>query len=144
MKGASVENALEAIVGYTCLNDVSSREVQFADGQWTRGKSFDTFCPIGPRVGSRDEIGAPQALRISCRVNGDTVQDATTADMIFAEIVSFVSAAITLEPGDLIATGTPPSVALGQTNPRYLQPDDEVEVEIDRIEALPNGVEAAP
>lgn len=142
VKGVSAENALEAVEGYTCLNDVSARAFQFGDGQWTRGKSIDTFCPIGPRVVPRDEVGDPQSLRIACRVNGETVQDGTTADMIFsvAEIVAFVSATITLEPGDVIATGTPPGVAMGRTDGRYLQPGDTVEVEIERVGVLTNPV----
>jgi 2-keto-4-pentenoate hydratase/2-oxohepta-3-ene-1,7-dioic acid hydratase in catechol pathway len=143
VKGASVENALEAVAGYTCLNDVSSRQVQFSDGQWTRSKSFDTFCPMGPRVVPRDEIADPQALRIACRVNGETRQDSTTANMIFgvAEIISFATQAITLEPGDVIATGTPAGVAMGQPEPRYLQPGDTVEVEIEGIGVLTNQVQ---
>lgn len=142
VRGVSAENALEAVEGYTCLNDVSARAFQFGDGQWTRGKSIDTFCPIGPRVVPRDEVGDPQSLRIACRVNGETVQDGTTADMIFsvAEIVAFVSATITLEPGDVIATGTPPGVAMGRTDGRYLQPGDTVEVEIERVGVLTNPV----
>jgi 2-keto-4-pentenoate hydratase/2-oxohepta-3-ene-1,7-dioic acid hydratase in catechol pathway len=142
VKGASVENALEAVAGYTCLNDVSSREVQFSDGQWTRSKSFDTFCPMGPRVVPRDEIADPQALRIACRVNGETRQESTTANMIFgvAEIIAFVTQAITLEPGDVIATGTPAGVAMGQPEPRYLRPGDTVEVEIEGIGVLTNPV----
>lgn len=142
VKGVSAENALEAVEGYTCLNDVSARAFQFGDGQWTRGKSIDTFCPIGPRVVPRDEVGDPQSLRIACRVNGETVQDGTTADMIFsvAEIVAFVSATITLEPGDVIATGTPPGVAMGRPDGRYLQPGDTVEVEIERVGTLRNPV----
>jgi 2-keto-4-pentenoate hydratase/2-oxohepta-3-ene-1,7-dioic acid hydratase in catechol pathway len=142
VKGASVENALEAVAGYTCLNDVSSRQVQFSDGQWTRSKSFDTFCPMGPRVVPRDEIADPQALRIACRVNGETRQDSTTANMIFgvAEIISFATQGITLEPGDVIATGTPAGVAMGQPEPRYLQPGDTVEVEIEGIGVLTNPV----
>jgi 2-keto-4-pentenoate hydratase/2-oxohepta-3-ene-1,7-dioic acid hydratase in catechol pathway len=141
VKGVSVENALEAVAGYACLNDVSARAIQFADGQWTRGKSLDTFCPIGPVV-PRDDVGDPQALRIACRLNGETVQDATTADMIFsvAQIVAFVSETITLEPGDVIATGTPPGVAMGRPDGRYLQPGDTVEVEIERVGTLRNPV----
>src|SRR6266542_6537313 len=129
-RGVPVERAIEFVFGYTCLNDVSARALQFADGQWTRGKSLDTFCPIGPRVVSREEIGDPQALRIRCRLNGETVQDASTADMIFgiAELVAFVSETITLEAGDVIATGTPPGVAFGRAEPRYLQGGDTVEV----------------
>jgi len=143
VKGVSVENALEAVASYACLNDVSARALQFADGQWTRGKSLDTFCPIGPTV-ARDQVGDPQALRIACRVNGETVQDATTADMIFsvAELVAFISETITLEPGDVIATGTPPGVAMGRPDGCYLGSGDTVEVEIERIGVLVNRVEA--
>jgi 2-keto-4-pentenoate hydratase/2-oxohepta-3-ene-1,7-dioic acid hydratase in catechol pathway len=145
VKGVSVENALEAVAGYTCLNDVSARTLQFADGQWTRGKSLDTFCPIGPRVVPREEIGNPQSLRISCRLNGELVQDASTADMIFgvAELIAYISEAITLEPGDVIATGTPPGVALGRADPRYLQDGDSIEVEIEGIGILANPVASA-
>jgi 2-keto-4-pentenoate hydratase/2-oxohepta-3-ene-1,7-dioic acid hydratase in catechol pathway len=145
VKGVSVENALEAVAGYACLNDVSSRAIQFADGQWTRGKSIDTFCPIGPRV-PRDVVGDPQSLRITCRLNGDLVQDATTADMVFgvAELVSFISETITLEPGDVVATGTPPGVAMGRADPRYLQPGDIVAVEIERVGRLSNPVVLGP
>ena len=141
VKGVSVENALEAVAGYACLNDVSARAIQFADGQWTRGKSLDTFCPIGPVV-PRDDVGDPQSLRISCRVNGATVQEATTADMIFsvAELIAFISGTITLEPGDVVATGTPPGVAMGRPDGRYLQPGDTVEVEIERVGVLRNVV----
>jgi 2-keto-4-pentenoate hydratase/2-oxohepta-3-ene-1,7-dioic acid hydratase in catechol pathway len=142
VKHVSVENALEAVQGYTCLNDVSARVFQFADGQWTRAKSLDTFCPIGPRVVPRDEVGDPQSLRIQCRVNGETVQDASTADMIFgvAELIAYVTETITLEPGDVIATGTPPGVAFGRPDGRYLQDGDTVEVEIERIGVLANQV----
>jgi 5-carboxymethyl-2-hydroxymuconate isomerase len=145
VKGVSAENALEAVAGYTCLNDVSARALQFADGQWTRGKSLDTFCPVGPRVVPREEIDDPQALRISCRLNGETVQDASTADMIFgvAELIAYVTETITLEPGDLLATGTPAGVALGQESPRWLQDGDLVEVEIEKIGVLASPVVAA-
>jgi 2-keto-4-pentenoate hydratase/2-oxohepta-3-ene-1,7-dioic acid hydratase in catechol pathway len=142
VKHVSVENALEAVEGYTCLNDVSARVLQFADGQWTRAKSIDTFCPIGPRVVPREEVGDPQSLHIQCRVNGETVQDASTADMIFgvAELIAYITATITLEPGDVIATGTPPGVAFGRPDGRYLQDGDRVEVEIERIGVLDNEV----
>jgi 2-keto-4-pentenoate hydratase/2-oxohepta-3-ene-1,7-dioic acid hydratase in catechol pathway len=145
VKGVSVENALEAVAGYTCLNDVSARVIQFGDGQWTRGKSIDTFCPMGPRVVPRDEVADPQALRIACRVNGETMQDSTTANMLFsvAEVVAFVSETITLEAGDVIATGTPAGVAMGRSNPRYLRPGDTVEVEIESVGVLTNPVAAA-
>src|SRR6478672_13060803 len=99
----AVDDALEFVSGYLCVNDVSAREVQMGDRQWTRGKSFDTFCPIGPRLVPAEEIGDPQALDIRCLVNGEALQDANTADMVFpvAELIAFVSEAITLEPGDL-------------------------------------------
>lgn len=144
VKGVSVENALEAVAGYACLNDVSARSIQFSDGQWTRAKSLDTFCPIGPRVVDASEVGDPQSLRIECRVNGETLQDGSTADMIFgvAELVAFISETITLEPGDVIATGTPPGVAMGRPEPRYLAPGDTVEIEIERIGVLTNRVVA--
>ena len=108
-RGVSVENALEAVAGYICVNDVSGRDLQFADGQWVRGKSLDTFCPVGPALVPASEIPDPQALGIRAILNGEVMQDSTTANMVFgvAEIVAFISQAITLEPGDLIATGTP-------------------------------------
>jgi 5-carboxymethyl-2-hydroxymuconate isomerase len=142
VKRASVENALEAVDGYTCLNDVSARALQFADGQWTRAKSIDTFCPIGPRVVPRDEVGDPQSLRISCRVNGETMQDASTGDMIFgvAELIAYVTETMTLEPGDVLATGTQPGVAFGRADGRYLQRGDTVEVEIERVGVLTNPI----
>ena len=101
----------------TSLNDVSARDIQFLDGQWTRGKSFDTFCPIGPRLVQASEIPDPQSLRVTCRVNGEIVQDDTTASMIFSvrEIISFASRSLQLEAGDIIATGTPAGVQLGAT-----------------------------
>ena len=143
VKSVSAENALEAIAGYACLNDVSARSLQFADGQWTRGKSLDTFCPIGPTV-PRDDVGDPQSLRVVCRVNGETMQDGTTADMIFsvAELVAFISSQITLEPGDVIATGTPHGVAIGRPDGRFLQPGDVVEVAVERVGVLRNPVVA--
>ena len=100
--------------GYICVNDVSARDLQFADGQWTRGKSPDTFCPVGPRLVPREEIDDPQALAIRCIVNGEALQDSSTAQMIFsvAEIIAYTSQVITLEPGDLIATGTPAGVGV--------------------------------
>jgi 2-keto-4-pentenoate hydratase/2-oxohepta-3-ene-1,7-dioic acid hydratase in catechol pathway len=140
----SEADALDYVFGYTCCNDVSARDAQFADGQWVRGKSFDTFCPLGPWVVTADEIPDPQALRIACRVNGKTLQDSTTGDMIFgvAEIVSYVSRFITLEPGDVIATGTPFGVGFARTPPVYLLDGDVVEVEIERIGTLANPVTA--
>lgn len=137
-----VASALSHVFGYTCVNDVSARDLQFGDGQWVRGKSLDTFCPVGPWIVTADEIPDPQALGIRCLVNGEPLQDATTADMIFgvAELVSRLSRWMSLEPGDLIVSGTPPGVGAFRSPPRYLTPGDEVVVEIERIGRLVNPV----
>jgi 2-keto-4-pentenoate hydratase/2-oxohepta-3-ene-1,7-dioic acid hydratase in catechol pathway len=139
------ERALDLVAGYLCLNDVSARDVQFADGQWTRGKSFDTFCPVGPELVPASAVPDPQALRIRCLVNGEVMQDATTADMIFsvADVIAYVSSSIALEPGDVIATGTPPGVGFARTPPVFLRPGDVVAVEIERVGTLTNPVVAA-
>jgi len=144
VKGVSEENALEAVLGYLCLNDVSARDFQFGDGQWTRGKSPDTFCPVGPRLVPRDEVPDPQALGIRCLLNGEVMQDSTTANMIFsvAEVIAYASATSTLEPGDLIATGTPAGVGVFRKPPRLLHDGDEVTVEIESVGALTNPVRA--
>lgn len=136
------ERALDVVAGYTCYNDVSARDLQFADGQWTRAKSFDTFSPVGPRVAPASEIHDPQALGIRCLVNGETLQDSSTAEMVFsvAELIAFVSRGITLEPGDLLVTGTPAGVGFTREPPVFLRPGDEVTVEIDGIGALTNPV----
>jgi 2-keto-4-pentenoate hydratase/2-oxohepta-3-ene-1,7-dioic acid hydratase in catechol pathway len=143
-KSVAVEHALDLVAGYTCLNDISARDIQFADGQWTRGKSFDSFCPIGPRVVPASEISDPQNLRIRCYVNGVLVQDDTTANMIFsvAELISYASQWTQLEAGDVLATGTPAGVALGSKQPRWLRHGDVVSVEIAGIGVLTNPVVA--
>lgn len=137
-----VERALAHVFGYTCVNDVSARDLQFRDGQWVRGKSLDSFCPVGPWIVTADEIRDPQALSIRCLVNGDSLQDATTGDMVFgvAELISHLSRWTTLEPGDLIVSGTPPGVGAFRTPPRFLTPGDEVVVEIDGVGRLVNPV----
>jgi len=142
VRDVPVDTALDAIAGYTCLNDVSARDIQLADGQWTRAKSFDTFCPMGPRLVSASDVPDPQKLRIRCLLNGDAVQDDTTANMIFgvAELIAFASRRLTLERGDVIATGTPAGVAFGQDEPRWLRSGDVVTVEIEGIGALTNPV----
>lgn len=144
-RNVSSADALRSVAGYTCLNDVSARQEQMSDQQWTRAKSFDTFCPLGPRTVPASEISDPGSLHISCRVNGKTVQDASTADLIFRieELISYISREITLEPGDVIATGTPPGVALGRSDGHYLSDGDTVEVEIDQIGVLRNTVRCA-
>ncbi len=136
----TVDEALDHVLGYTCLNDVSARDLQFGDGQWARGKSLDTFCPMGPVLVTADEIGDPQQLAISCTVGSERVQDASTAQMYFrvAEIISYCSAAFTMEPGDVIATGTPGGVGAFREPPRFLSDGDRVSVEIERIGRLEN------
>lgn len=137
-----VTAARDHVLGYTCVNDVSARDLQLGDQQWTRGKSLDTFCPAGPWIVTPDEIPDPQALSIRCLVNGDVMQHASTAQMVFDvdALISFISQGITLEPGDLIATGTPAGVGFLRHPPRYLIPGDVVRVEIDRIGYLENPV----
>jgi 2-keto-4-pentenoate hydratase/2-oxohepta-3-ene-1,7-dioic acid hydratase in catechol pathway len=138
----SESQALDAVRGYICVNDVSARDLQFADGQWTRGKSVDTFCPVGPRLVPREEVDDPQALGIRCILNGAAMQDSTTANMIFsvAEIIAYVSRTITLESGDLIATGTPAGVGVFRDPKVQLQDGDEVTIEIDGLGSLTNPV----
>ncbi|MEN3279230.1 MAG: hypothetical protein V7607_370 [Solirubrobacteraceae bacterium] len=142
-KRVSEADALEYVEGYICLNDVSARDMQFGDGQWTRGKSVDTFCPVGPRLVPRDEIADPQQLGIRCIVNGEALQDSSTAQMIFsvAQIIAYVSQVITLEPGDLIATGTPAGVGVFRDPKVLLADGDEVSVEIDGLGTLTNPVQ---
>lgn len=142
MRRVAADDALDHVLGYTVANDVSARDVQFGDGQWVRGKSLDTFCPLGPRVVPAAEIADPQTLALRTRVNGETVQDSTTAEMIFgvAELLSFCSHSFTLEPGDLILTGTPWGCGEFMEPVRSLQHGDVVEVEIDGIGTLCNPV----
>jgi len=143
-QAVSEARALDYVFGYTCGNDISARDLQFGETQWIRGKTLDTFAPIGPWIVTADEISDPQSLGIRCIVNGETRQDDTTANMIFsvAELIAFVSASITLEPGDVIFTGTPSGVAFGMPEPRYLAVGDRMRVEIDGIGALDNPVVA--
>ena len=142
MRDVTTEEALDHVFGYTVANDVSARDLQFADGQWVRGKSFDTFCPIGPAVVTRDEIPDPQALRLTTRVNSETVQDSSTAQMIFgvAELLAFCSRAMTLETGDLILTGTPWGCGEFMQPRRSLGDGDVVECEIESLGVLRNTV----
>jgi 2,4-didehydro-3-deoxy-L-rhamnonate hydrolase len=139
-RNVSVADALSFVLGYTCLDDVSARDLQFGDGQWTRGKSLDTFCPTGPVIVTGDEIGDARDLAIRCLVNGEERQAARTSELYFgvAEIISHCSKAFTLEPGDIIATGTPSGVGAFRTPPVWLADGDEVVVEIDGIGRLAN------
>lgn len=142
MRNVEVADALGHVLGYTVANDVSARDVQFADGQWVRGKSFDTFCPIGPRLVPASEIPDPQALGLRTRVNGETVQDSNTGLMVFgvAELLSFCSKSFTLEPGDVLLTGTPWGCGEFMSPQRSLHHGDVVEVEVDGIGTLTNHV----
>ena len=139
---AGPSEALDAVFGYTAANDVSARDLQFADQQWVRAKSIDGFCPLGPAIVTADEFGDPQDKRLLARVNGETMQDSTTAEMIFgvAEIVSFLSHSCTLEPGDLILTGTPWGVGGFRDPPVFLKPGDTVEVEVEGVGVLANHI----
>jgi 5-carboxymethyl-2-hydroxymuconate isomerase len=135
-------DALDHVYGYTVANDVSARDLQFADGQWVRAKSLDSFCPIGPVLVTADEIPDPQRLRLVCRVNGEVVQDAGTDLMVFgvAELISFCSHSFTLEPGDVLLTGTPWGCGEFMEPRRSLAPGDVVECEISGIGTLRNPV----
>ena len=143
-KNVSRERALEYVFGYTCANDVSARDWQREGGgtQWCRGKSFDTFAPLGPRIITRDEIPNPQALRIRTIVNGETLQNSSTGDMIFdvATLIEFLSGSTTLLPGTVILTGTPQGVGMAFNPPRFLKAGDKVTIDIENIGALSNPV----
>jgi acylpyruvate hydrolase len=134
--------ALDHVAGYTCANDVSSRSLQFRSGQWLLGKAIDTFLPLGPFLVTADEVPDPQALGIRCLVNGELRQSSDTGQMVFgvAELVSFTSRTITLEPGDVLVTGTPSGVGMAADPPRYLGPGDRMRVEIDGLGELDNTV----
>jgi 2,4-diketo-3-deoxy-L-fuconate hydrolase len=138
-------DALSVIAGYTAINDVSARDLQKRDGQWTRAKSFDTFKPMGPCFVTADELGLGENLRISVKVSGRPKQDASTALMVFpvAELIEFISAFCTLLPGDIIATGTPSGVGNGEKPPSFLSAGDVVETEIEGIGRMANRVVAA-
>jgi 2-keto-4-pentenoate hydratase/2-oxohepta-3-ene-1,7-dioic acid hydratase in catechol pathway len=136
------ERAWDHVFGYTGLNDVTARDLQRRHAQWFIGKSLDTFCPMGPEIVLRDAIGVPPAISVVSRVNGEVRQNANTRDLIFDIpcLISVLSAGHTLEPGDIIATGTPAGVGLGFDPPRFLKPGDVVEIEIEGIGVLRNTV----
>lgn len=142
MRDIDEESALGGVYGYTVANDVSARDVQFADGQWVRGKSFDTFCPLGPVVVTSDEIPDPQNLALRTYVNGAIVQDSTTSKMVFgvAELLAFCSRSFTLEPGDVLLTGTPWGCGEFMDPKRSLRIGDVVETEVEGIGTLRNPV----
>ena len=149
-KNVTVEDALQAVLGYSCANDVSARDWQkrpeLGGGQWCRGKSFDTFCPLGPCLVTPALIANPNDLRLTTSVSGELRQDASTADMIFpvAELIAFLSGSTTLEPGTVILTGTPSGVGMGSDPPRWLRSGDEVRITIEGIGTLTNPVIAEP
>jgi 2-keto-4-pentenoate hydratase/2-oxohepta-3-ene-1,7-dioic acid hydratase in catechol pathway len=147
-KNVTAEKALDYVLGYTCANDVSARDWQKDHGgsQWCRGKTFDTFCPLGPRLVTTDEIPDPAALRLRTTVSGEVMQESTVGDMIFdvPTLIAFLSGSTTLRPGTVILTGTPSGVGMARTPPRFLHPGDEVTIEIDGIGRLTNPVIAEP
>jgi 2-keto-4-pentenoate hydratase/2-oxohepta-3-ene-1,7-dioic acid hydratase in catechol pathway len=141
----AVEDALGVVAGYTVANDVSAREAQFADGQWFRGKGFDTFCPILPDFTSQAEIGDGRGLRVTQRLNGELLQDASTDDLIFdvPTLVAYSSSVCTLDPGDLILTGTPAGVGYFRDPPISIKSGDVVEVAIEGLGVLSNPAASA-
>jgi 2-keto-4-pentenoate hydratase/2-oxohepta-3-ene-1,7-dioic acid hydratase in catechol pathway len=143
-KNISRGDALSHVFGYTIVNDVSARDLQLGHLQWFKGKSLDGFCPMGPCVVTADEFGDPQTKRISLRLNGETRQDSNTSKMIFPidVTIEFLSRGLTLEAGDIIATGTPEGVGLGRTPPEYMKDGDMMEAEIEGIGTLRNAIAA--
>lgn len=143
---ATLENALDFVAGYTVAHDVSARDWQLErnGGQWLMGKTFDTFAPIGPAIVTQDEVGDIHKKGIRCRLNGETVQDSTTEQLVFSvpQMVQWVSALVTLKPGDLIFTGTPPGVGCFRKPPLWLKDGDVVDVEIDGIGCITNPIKA--
>jgi 2-keto-4-pentenoate hydratase/2-oxohepta-3-ene-1,7-dioic acid hydratase in catechol pathway len=142
VKNATESNALDAVFGYTCLNDITARDLQRAHLQWLKGKSLDDSCPIGPWIVDKEETGDPQRLQISLRVNGVKKQEANTGQMIFriSRLIAELSRGLTLEPGDVIATGTPDGVGFARTPPEFFKHGDVVEISIQKIGTLRNSV----
>lgn len=142
-KRISPEDALNYVAGFSVMNDVSGREAQFADSQWFRGKSFDTFAPLGPALVTVDEVEDFQNLKLTARINGEIMQNGSTADMIFdiPSIISFISEDITLVPGDIISTGTPSGVGIFRDPPVLLNAGDIVECWVEKIGTIRNTVE---
>lgn len=142
-RNISPDEAQHYIAGYTILNDVSARDVQSADGQWVRAKSFDTFCPLGPYLVTPDEVGDPPQLDIRCRLNGEVMQDSNTRELIFdvPYLMAYISKTCTLLPGDIISTGTPGGVGVFREPPVFLKPGDVVELEIEKLGRLRNPVQ---
>lgn len=141
-KQISEEKSLDAVFGYMIFHDVSARDIQFRDKQFTRGKSIDTFAPCGPWITTKDEIKDPQNLRITTKVNGETRQNSSSSNMVIPirKIISSLSNLITIEPGDIISTGTPAGVAMSMKEPRYLQHEDVVEISIEGLGTIQNRI----
>lgn len=142
IKKISEEKSLDAVFGYMIFHDVSARDIQFRDKQFTRGKSIDTFAPCGPWITTKDEIKDPQNLRITTKVNGETRQNSSSSNMVIPirKIISSLSNLITIEPGDIISTGTPAGVAMSMKEPRYLQHEDVVEISIEGLGTIQNRI----
>ncbi len=141
-KDATEENAMDAVFGYTCLNDITARDLQRAHMQWLKGKSLDQSCPIGPWIVGTDEIPDPHKMQITTRVNGVKKQESNTGQMIFRipRLIAELSKGMTLEPGDVIATGTPDGVGFARTPPEFFRHGDVVEVAIQKIGTLRNAI----
>ena len=139
-KNVAEADALSYVAGYSTANDLSTRDLQMRSSQWLIGKTSDKFLPLGPYLVTADEVGDPQKLRLTCTVNGEIRQDSNTSDMIFtvAQIISYCSQFFTLEPGDVILTGTPSGVAMGMANKPWLKKGDVVEVEVEKLGKLTN------
>lgn len=142
VKKVSEEDSLDAVFGYMIFHDVSARDIQFRDKQFTRGKSIDTFAPCGPWITTKDEIQDPQKLRITTKVNGELRQNSSSSNMVIPirKIISSLSDLITIEPGDIISTGTPAGVAMSMKEPRYLKHDDIVEISIEGLGTIRNRI----
>ncbi len=136
--------AMDHVFGYTIVNDVSARDIQLATSQWTLGKSFPTFTPLGPSITTADEVSDPHSLRISLTIEGETLQDSNTSDLIFKipALIAYISSTTPLEAGDIISTGTPEGVGLGRTPKRWLKPNEEVIITIDKLGSLRNRTKA--
>ena len=133
-------SAMDYVLGYTVINDVSARDIQLSTSQWNLGKSFPTFTPIGPSITTADEVPDPHNLRISLTINGETLQDSNTSDLIFKipALIAYISSITPLEAGDIVSTGTPEGVGLGRTPKRWLKPNEEVIVTIEKLGSLRN------
>lgn len=144
-KNTPVEQAMDHVYGYTILNDISARDLQFQDGQWVKGKALDTFAPLGPWIVTKDEIADPHSLRLVLALNGDVMQDSNTSNLIFniPTLISYLSRFFTLKPGDIIATGTPHGVGQSRVPPRFLKAGDTMVAEIQGIGALETPVISA-